>query len=92
MMQQEGKSFDFAEHRQAYEGFVRLTLIAVFVLLSHLVALAVGGVAHLWVLACFELGLSIVAGIVGAAIPRLSWKPGAVVLVFCLLTLAIAAG
>ncbi|MGJ4860044.1 aa3-type cytochrome c oxidase subunit IV [Labrys sp. La1] len=92
MMQPDRKSFDFAEHRHAYQGFVRLTLIVVFLLLSHLVALAVGGVAHLWLLACLEVALSIVAAVVGAAIPGLDWKPGAAVLAFCLLTLAIAAG
>lgn len=90
-MPQDRKSFDFAEHRQAYAGFVRMTVIAVFLLLSHLVALAVGGVAHLWGLACFELVLSIVAAVIGAALPGLNWKPGAVVLALCLLSLAITA-
>ncbi|MEW9309018.1 hypothetical protein [Labrys neptuniae] len=92
MIQPERKSLDFAEHRQAYDGFIRLTLIVIFLLLSHLVALALGGVAHLWVLACLELGLSILAAVIGAAVPGLDWKPGAAVLAFCLLTLAIATG
>ena len=33
---------DFAEHRRSYEGFIRIVVIAVFTLLAHLVALAIG--------------------------------------------------
>ncbi|MDQ0391479.1 aa3-type cytochrome c oxidase subunit IV [Labrys monachus] len=80
---------DFVDHRRSYDGFVRITVIAVFLLLSHVVALAIGGVAHHWFLAALAIGLSIIAAIVGAAVDGLDWKPGAVVLVLSLLTLLL---
>jgi hypothetical protein len=82
---------DFVSHRRSYEGFVRITMIAVFLLLSHVVALAIGGVAHYWSLAALGIGLSIVAAVIGAAVEGLDWKPGAAVLVLCLLTLLLVA-
>jgi hypothetical protein len=48
---------DFAEHRRSYEGFIRIVVIAVFTLLAHLVALAIGGLAHLWFLATLGIAL-----------------------------------
>jgi hypothetical protein len=80
---------DFTDHRRSYEGFMRIALIAVFMLLSHLVALAIGGVAEYWSLAALGIGLSIIAAIFGAAVEGLDWKPGAAVLVLLLLTLLL---
>lgn len=80
---------DFVDHRHSYEGFVRIVVIAVFLLLSHLVALAIGGVAHHWFLAALGIGLSIIAAVVGAAVEGLDWRPGVVVLVLLLLTLLL---
>jgi hypothetical protein len=59
---------DFAEHRRSYEGFIRIVVIAVLTLLAHLVAPAIGGLAHLWLLAALALVLSVAAAIVGALI------------------------
>lgn len=83
---------DFVEHRRSYDGFVRITTIAVFLLLSHLVGLAIGGVAHYWFLAALGIGLSIVAAVVGAAVHGLDWRPGAIVLALLLLTLLVLSG
>jgi hypothetical protein len=82
---------DFVNHRRSYDGFIRITVIAVFLLLSHLVALAIGGVAGHWFLATLGIGLSIIAAVIGAAVQGLDWRPGAVVLILCLLTLLLVA-
>lgn len=81
-------SEDFSTHKHFYEDFLRLTVIVIFMLLSHAVALAIGGTVHMWFLAALGVGASIVAAVVGTAIRGLDWKPGAVVLVLLLLLLA----
>ena len=70
---------DFAEHRRSYEGFIRIIVFAVFTLLAHLVALAIGGLAHLWFLAAIALVLSLAAAIVGVLVRGLDWKPELIV-------------
>lgn len=82
-------SEDFAEHHHFYEGFLRLTLIIVLMLLAHAVALAIGGTAHMWFTAALGIAASIVAAVLGAAVRGLDWKPGAVVLVLLLLLLML---
>jgi hypothetical protein len=84
-------SEDFSSHKHFYEDFLRLTAIVIFMLLSHAVALAIGGTAHMWFTAALGVGASIVAAVLGMAVKGLDWKPGAVVLVLLLLTLAMAA-
>jgi hypothetical protein len=54
------------------------------------VALAIGGTAHMWFTAALGVGISIIAAVVGAAIKGLDWKPGAVVLGLLLLVLLCA--
>jgi hypothetical protein len=83
-------SQDFANHHHFYEDFLRLSVIVVFMLLSHAVALAIGGTAHMWFTAALGVGASIVAAVVGMAVRGLDWKPGAVVLVLLLLVLLMA--
>jgi hypothetical protein len=83
-------SEDFATHHHFYEDFLRLTVIVVFMLLSHAVSLAIGGTAHMWFTAALGVGASIVAAVAGVAVRGLDWKPGAVVLVVLLLVLAMA--
>jgi hypothetical protein len=78
---------DFAEHRRSYEGFIRIVVIVVFTLLAHVVALAIGGLAHLWLLAALALVLSIAAAIAGALVRGLDWKPELIVLVMLLMVL-----
>ncbi|WP_413990908.1 hypothetical protein ACMDCR_01980 [Labrys okinawensis] len=85
-------SEDFSTHKNFYEDFLRLTLIVIFMLLSHAVGLAIGGTAHMWFTAVLGIGASIVAAIAGAAIKGLDWKPGAVVLALLLLVLLMANG
>jgi Bacterial aa3 type cytochrome c oxidase subunit IV len=82
-------SSDFADHRRSYEGFLRLAVIAVFLILAHVVALAIGGLTHMWFLAFVGVGVSIIAAVIGAAVQGLDWKPGAVVLILLLLTLLL---
>ena len=84
-------SKDFSTHKHFYEDFLRLTLIVIFMLLSHAVSLAIGGTAHMWILAVFGIGASIVAAVLGVAVKGLDWKPGAVVLILLLLALAMVA-
>jgi hypothetical protein len=78
---------DFSGHKNFYEDFLRLTLLVVFLLLAHVVALAIGGVAHMWFTAALGVMASIVAAVLGGTVRGLDWKPGAVVLVVLLLVL-----
>ena len=80
-------SDDFSGHKHFYEDVLRLTFIIVFMLLSHVVTLAIGGTAHMWFTAALGIGASIVAAVLGGAVRGLDWKPGAVVLVLLLLLL-----
>jgi len=80
-------SDDFSGPKHFYEDVLRLTLIIVFMLLSHVVALAIGGTAHMWFTAALGIGASIVAAVLGGAVRGLDWRPGAVVLVLLLLLL-----
>ena len=83
-------SEDFSTHKNFYEDFLRLTVIVIFMLLSHAVGLAIGGTTHMWFTAALGIGASIVAAIIGVAIKGLDWKPGAVVLILLLLVLLMA--
>ena len=52
-------------------------------------ALAIGGLAHLWFLAAIALVLSLAAAIVGALVRGLDWKPELIVLVMLLMVLLL---
>jgi hypothetical protein len=80
-------SEDFAEHRRTYDNVLRIALIGVLHVLSIVVGLAIGGVAHHWAIAGFWMIAATIAAMLGAAIQGLSWRPGAVILVVMLATL-----
>ena len=78
---------DFVQHEATYEGFLRLAAIGTIWVLTHVVALAIGGVAGHWLLAGFWIFVSTVAAVLGFAIGSLSWRPVLVVLLMMLATL-----
>jgi|tagenome__1003787_1003787.scaffolds.fasta_scaffold12529774_1 Bacterial aa3 type cytochrome c oxidase subunit IV len=78
---------DFVDHEQTYEGFLRLTAVGTVWVLTHVVALAIGGVAGHWFLAGFFVVVSTIAAALGLAIRGLDWRPVTVVLVVMLATL-----
>jgi hypothetical protein len=80
---------DFAQHERTYEGFLRFTAIATVWILTHVVALAIGGTSGRWVLAGFWILVSTVAAVVGLAVRGLDWKPVTVVLAMMLATLLV---
>jgi hypothetical protein len=80
---------DFVEHERTYEGFLRLALIATIWVLTHVVGLAIGGVAGHWILAGFWIVVSTIAAALGLAIRSLDWRPVLVVLVMMLATLLL---
>jgi len=80
---------DFAAHEQTYEGFLRVSAIGTVWVLTHVVALALGGVAGHWVLASLFVIVSTIAAALGLAIRGLDWKPVMVVLLVMLATLLV---
>jgi hypothetical protein len=80
---------DFVEHERTYEGFLRLATIGSIWILTHVVALAIGGVAGHWIQAGFWIVVSTIAAILGLAIRSLDWRPVVVVLVLMLLSLLL---
>jgi hypothetical protein len=81
---------DFAEHEKTYEGFVRLTVVGTIWILTHVVALAIGGTTGRWFLAGFWIFVSTIAALIGLAMKGLDWKPVLVVLAMMLATLLVA--
>ncbi len=79
---------DFADHEAMYENFVRITAIAAFHVATIVVALALGGVAGHWYWSGLWIVVATIAAIAGA-MSQLEWRPGAVVLVLSIVTLAI---
>jgi hypothetical protein len=80
---------DFAAHESTYEGFIRLAAIGTVWVLTHVVALAIGGTSGRWVLAGFWIVVSTIAAVVGLAVRGLDWKPVTIVLVMMLATLLV---
>jgi hypothetical protein len=80
---------DFAAHENTYEGFVRLAAIATVWVLTHVVALAIGGTSGRWSLAGFWIFVSTIAAVVGLAVRGLDWKPVTIVLAMMLATLLV---
>ena len=76
-----------ADHEKTYEGFLRVSAIATVWILTHVVALAIGGVAGHWILASFFVVISTIAAALGLAIRGLDWKPVTVILAVMLATL-----
>jgi hypothetical protein len=80
---------DFVEHERTYEGFMRLAVIGTIWVLTHVVALAIGGVAGHWGLAGFWIVISTIAAVLGLAVRSLDWRPVLVILIVMLATLAM---
>ena len=78
---------DFVAHEETYEGFLRLTAIGTVWILTHVVALGIGGTTGRWFLAGFWILISTIAAIVGFAVRGLDWKPVTIVLAMMLATL-----
>jgi hypothetical protein len=78
---------DLAEHQKTFDGFVRLATIGTIWVLTHVVALAIGGVAGHWFTAGFWLVISTIAAVLGLVVRGLDWKPVTVVLALMLATL-----
>jgi Bacterial aa3 type cytochrome c oxidase subunit IV len=80
---------DYAEHERTFRGFTIFTEIGIAHVLCIVVILAIWGVKHAggWALAGFIVTL--IATVIGAFSPAISWRPLAAVLVLLLLTLAI---
>ncbi|MGH6644088.1 MAG: aa3-type cytochrome c oxidase subunit IV [Bradyrhizobium sp.] len=78
---------DFADHERTYDGFMRMSAVALVWVLCIMTTLAIGGTTHRWVLGGFWLFVATIASVLGLAIRGLDWKPGVVVLVVMLTTL-----
>jgi hypothetical protein len=79
---------DYNEHNRTYAGFLRFTSVALVWVLCIVVMLAIGGTAGAWILGGFWLVVATIASILGLAIKGLDWRPGAVIFVIMLATLA----
>jgi hypothetical protein len=82
-------SRELVEHERTYEGFLRLATIGTIWVLTHVVALAIGGVAGHWGLAGFWIVISTIAAVLGLAVKSLDWRPVLVILIVMLATLAM---
>jgi hypothetical protein len=82
-------SHDFSDHKGTYEGFMRLSSIAMAWVLGIVAVLGIGGTTGHWGIASFLLIVSTIASVFGMGILSWSWKPGAAVLVIELLTLLL---
>ena len=83
-------AMDEKTHEQTYRGFVRFVEIASGVVISWVLALAVGGVREAWLTAILGVVLSAAAGAVGAFVPAIGWKAPAAVALLLALVLAFA--
>ena len=84
-----GPDMDGPTHEATYNGFIRFAEIGTVVVLCHVLALAVGGIAHAWLTAIFGVVLSLIAGAIGAFSPSLGWRPAAAVAVLLILALIL---
>ncbi|MGD0633437.1 MAG: hypothetical protein ABSA13_04050 [Beijerinckiaceae bacterium] len=78
---------DVIEHEHTFETFVHLLATVVFLLLSIVVALAIGGVEGRWPFALFWIVAAFGAAMSGLAIKRIGWKLSAAVLGLTVLSL-----
>lgn len=72
-------AMDAETHEQTYRGFVRFTEISTVVVISWVLALAVGGIKEMWLTAIGGVIASWVAAALGAFVPAIGWKAPAVV-------------
>jgi hypothetical protein len=82
-------SHDFSDHKGTYEGFLRMSSIAMAWVLGIVSTLGIGGTTGHWGIASFLLIVSTIASVFGMAVKSWGWKPGAVVVVLQLLTLLL---
>ena len=82
-------SKDFHDHRETYEGFLRVSMIGAAWVLCIVVTLAIGGTTQRWGLASLFLIFSTILSIAGAAVKGWDWRPGAAALCLGLLTLLL---
>lgn len=80
---------DYNEHNRTYAGFLRFTMVGTVWVLCIVACLAIGGTSHRWGLAGFWLVIATLASVLGVAIKGLDWKPGFVVFVIMMATLAM---
>ena len=84
----ESNSEDIREHERTFAAFVQLLAIATLHVVTCLVALAVGGVEHHWMMTFFLVIVASGAAAFGA-LSRLAWRPGAAILLVALACLAL---
>jgi hypothetical protein len=80
---------DYAEHERTFNGFTTFTEIAVAHVLCIVVILAIWGVKHSGGWALLGFLATLLATVIGAFSPSISWRPLAGVFALLLLTLAI---
>lgn len=80
---------DGRAHEATYVRFTHFTTVGSVFVACIVAGLAVGGVRHAWISAIFCIVLAHVATAVGLFSPRISWRPGAAVLVLLLVMLAL---
>ena len=80
---------DYAEHERTFKGFTIFTEIGIAHVLCIVVILAIWGVKHSGGWALLGFLVTLLATVIGAFSPALSWRPLAGVFVLLLLTLAL---
>ena len=80
---------DYAEHERTFTGFTIFTEIAIAHVLCVVVILAIWGVKHSGGWALLGFLATLLATVIGAFSPAISWRPLAAVFVLLLLTLAL---
>lgn len=72
-------AMDGKTHEETYRGFVRFVEISTFVVISWVLALAIGGLKEAWLTAIAGVVLSSAAGALGALSPSIGYKAAAAV-------------
>ena len=80
---------DYAEHERTFKGFTIFTEIGIAHVLCIVLIITIWGVKHAGGWALFGFLLTILATVIGAFSPALTWRPLAPVLVLLLLILAL---
>ena len=80
---------DYPEHERTFRGFAMFTEMAIAHVLCQVLVITIWGVKHAGGWALLGFLLTLVATLIGAFSPALTWRPLAVVLIFLLLLLAL---
>lgn len=79
---------DGKAHEKTYDGFTHFTVVGSVFVACIVAGLAVGGMKHAWLSACFMILLAHVAAAIGLFSPSISWRaPGAILGVLLLMLL-----